>query len=32
MYTTDAIEAMNAQLRKVTTKRGAFPNPESPVH
>jgi putative transposase len=28
MYTTNAIEAMNAQLRKVTKKRGAFPNPE----
>lgn len=29
MYTTNAIEAMNAQLRKVTKKRGAFPNPEA---
>jgi len=29
MYTTDAIEAMNAQLRKVTKKRGEFPNPEA---
>lgn len=29
MYTTNAIEAMNAQLRKVTKKRGAFPSPEA---
>ena len=29
MYTTNAIEAMNAQLRKVTKKRGAFPGPEA---
>jgi putative transposase len=29
MYTTNAIEAMNAQLRKVTKRRGAFPNPEA---
>lgn len=29
MYTTNAIEAMNAQLRKVIKKRGAFPNPEA---
>jgi len=29
MYTTNAIEAINAQLRKVTKKRGAFPTPES---
>ena len=29
MYTTNAIEAINAQLRKVTRKRGAFPTPEA---
>ena len=29
MYTTNAIEAPNAQLRKVNKKRGAFPNPEA---
>lgn len=29
MYTTNAIEAVNAQLRKVTKKRGSFPNPEA---
>ena len=29
MYTTNAIEAMNSQLRKVTRKRGVFPNPEA---
>ena len=29
MYTTNAIEALNAQLRKVNKKRGAFPNPEA---
>jgi putative transposase len=29
MFTTNAIEAMNAQLRKVTKRRGAFPNPEA---
>jgi putative transposase len=29
MYTTNAIEAINAQLRKVTKKRGSFPNPEA---
>jgi putative transposase len=29
MYTTNAIEALNAQLRKVTKKRGAFPTPEA---
>ena len=29
MYTTNAVEAMNAQLRKVTKKRGAFPNSEA---
>ncbi len=29
MYTTNAIEALNAQLTKVTKKRGAFPTPES---
>jgi putative transposase len=29
VYTTNAIESINASLRKVTKKRGAFPNPES---
>lgn len=29
MYTTNAIEALNAQLRNVNKKRGAFPNPEA---
>ena len=29
IYTTNAIESINASLRKVTRKRGAFPNPES---
>jgi transposase-like protein len=32
MFTTNAIEAINAinaQLRKVTKKRGLFPNPEA---
>ena len=29
MYTTNAIEALNAQLTKVTKKRGAFPTPEA---
>ncbi len=29
MYTTNAIESVNAQLRKVTKKRGAFPTPDS---
>ncbi len=29
MYTTNAIESINAQLRKVTKKRGAFPTPDS---
>lgn len=29
IYTTNAIESINAQLRKVTRKRGAFPNPDS---
>lgn len=29
IYTTNAIESINAQLRKVTKKRGAFPTPES---
>lgn len=29
MYTTNAIESLNAQLRKVTKKRGAFPTPDS---
>ena len=28
---TNAIESLNAQLRKVTKKRGAFPTPDS-VH
>ncbi len=29
MYTTNAIESLNAQLRKVTKKHGAFPTPDS---
>lgn len=29
IYTTNAIESVNASLRKVTKKRGAFPTPES---
>ena len=29
MYTTNAVESINAQLRKVTKKRGAFPTPDS---
>jgi putative transposase len=29
IYTTNAIESINASLRKVTKKRGAFPSPES---
>ncbi len=29
MYTTNAIESLNAQLRKVTRKRGAFPTDDS---
>ena len=29
MCTTNAIEAINAQLGKVTKKRGSFPNPEA---
>jgi putative transposase len=29
IYTTNAVEAINAQLRKVTKKRGAFPTPDS---
>jgi putative transposase len=29
IYTTNAIESIQASLRKVTKKRGAFPNPES---
>jgi len=29
IYTTNAIESINSQLRKVTKKRGAFPTPES---
>lgn len=28
LYTTNAIEALNAQLTKVTKKRDAFPTPE----
>lgn len=29
IYTTNAIESIQAQLRKVTKKRGAFPTPDS---
>jgi hypothetical protein len=29
MYTTNAVESINAQLRKVTKKRGAFPTQDS---
>jgi putative transposase len=29
MYTTNAIESINSSIRKVTKKRGAFPNPDS---
>jgi len=29
IYTTNAIETINAQLRKVVKKKGAFPTPES---
>jgi len=29
IYTTNAIESINAQLSKVTKKRGAFPTPDS---
>lgn len=29
MYTTNAVESMNAQLQKVTKRRGAFPTPDS---
>ncbi len=29
IYTTNAIKALNAQLTKVTRKRGAFPTPEA---
>ena len=29
MYTTNAIEALNARPRKVTKQRGSFPNPEA---
>ena len=29
IYTTNAIESINATLRKVTRKRGSFPNPDS---
>jgi putative transposase len=29
IYTTNAVESINASLRKVTRKRGAFPNAES---
>jgi len=31
IYTTNAIESVNAQLRKVTKKRGAFPTDDSVV-
>lgn len=29
IYTTNAIESLNSQLRKVVKKKGAFPTPES---
>lgn len=29
IYTTDAIGSIHAAIRKVTTKRGAFPNPNA---
>lgn len=29
IYTTNAVESLQAQLRKVTKKRGAFPTPDS---
>jgi putative transposase len=29
MYTTNVTESINAQLRKVTKKRAAFPTPEA---
>ncbi len=29
IYTTNAIESLNASLREVTKKRGAFPTPDS---
>jgi len=29
IYTTNAVESLNAQLRKVTRKRGAFPTDDS---
>ncbi len=29
IYTTNAVESLNAQLRKVTKKKGAFPTPEA---
>jgi len=29
IYATNAIDCINASLRKVTKKRGAFPTPES---
>ena len=29
IYTTNAVESVNAQLRKVTKHRGAFPSPDS---
>ena len=29
IYTTNAIESLNAQLRKVTKKRGSFPTDDS---
>jgi putative transposase len=29
IYTTNAVESLNSQLRKVTKKRGAFPTDDS---
>ena len=29
IYTTNAIESLQSQLRQVTRNRGAFPNPEA---
>ncbi len=29
IYTTNAIESLNASLRRVTKKRGAFPTPDA---
>ncbi len=31
IYTTNAIESMNASLRKVTKNRGAFPNDQAAI-